>query len=129
MPWNTGDTPKVVFHTFVPKVIHESDVKTVVPSGPIVTAGSLLPLSSNNDVFEKAIELAMTGFAALTVELSMLREIATTKNAIKRYRIRRPPPSNLAKGEARQIPFANIRNVVSNRPGVIRGETTRSLCG
>src|SRR2546426_6125105 len=55
IPWKAGDPPNEVFQTFVPNVIHESDVKTVVPSGPIVTAGSLLPLSNNNAVFENVV--------------------------------------------------------------------------
>jgi len=92
IPWSAEVEPKDVFHTFVPNVIHESEVKTVVPSGPIATAGSLLPLFSSNDVFENAIELVVTGFAALTLELSMQRETATTNNATKPNRIRRPPP-------------------------------------
>src|SRR2546425_482472 len=112
IPWNAGDEPKAVFHTFVPNVIQESEVNTVVPSGPIVTAGSLLPLFSNNGVFENVSEFVGTGFTALTVELSMQRETATTNNAMKDHRTRRPPRAIPAKGRARQIPFANDRRVV-----------------
>src|SRR5947209_19215493 len=54
IPWQEGDPPKAVFQTFVPKVIHESDVKTAVPSGPIVSAGSLLPLSNSTAACAKA---------------------------------------------------------------------------
>src|SRR5213593_5172327 len=82
IPWKAGDPPNAVFHTFVPNVIHESEVNTVVPSGPIVTAGSLLPLFSNNGVFENSIEFVATGCAALTVELSMQRETAATNKAM-----------------------------------------------
>src|SRR2546428_13648374 len=81
IPWNAGDEPKAVFHTFVPNVIQESEVNTVVPSGPIATAGSLLPLFSSNDVFENAIELVVPGFAALTLELSMESMTPTSNNA------------------------------------------------
>src|SRR3989442_5961789 len=67
IPWKAGDPPNEVFQTFVPNVIHESDVKTVVPSGPIVTAGSLLPLSNSNAVFENVVvEAVGTRFAAPT---------------------------------------------------------------
>src|SRR2546426_12007026 len=66
IPWKAGDPPNEVFQTFVPNVIHESDVKTVVPSGPIVTAGSLLPLSNNNAVFENVVvEAGLPRFAGL----------------------------------------------------------------
>src|SRR2546428_13223981 len=65
IPWKVGDPPNEVFQTFVPNVIHESDVKTVVPSGPIVTAGSLLPLSNSNAVFENVVvEAVLPRFAA-----------------------------------------------------------------
>jgi len=78
IPWKAGDPPNEVFQTFVPNVIHESDVKTVVPSGPIVTAGSLLPLSNSNAVFENVVvEAVLPGFAALTDETS--NESATAK--------------------------------------------------
>src|SRR2546428_4371049 len=68
IPWKAGDPPNEVFQTFVPNVIHESDVKTVVPSGPIVTAGSLLPLSNSNAVFENVVvEAALPGVPAPAV--------------------------------------------------------------
>ena len=71
----------------------------MVPSKPIVTAGSLLPLANNSGVFENAIEaLAPIGPAALTVELSMLKAAAITNNAMRPYRIRRPPPGWCGEG-------------------------------
>src|SRR5256712_13872641 len=112
IPWNAGDEPKAVFHTFVPNVIQESEVNTVVPSGPIVTAGSLLPLFSNNGVFENVSEFVGTGFTALTVELSMQRETATTNNAMKDHRTRRPPRAIQANRRARQLPFPTHRELV-----------------
>src|SRR2546428_2849179 len=66
IPWNAGDPPNAVFQTFVPNVIHESDVNTVVPSGPIVTAGSLLPPSHNKPVLEEVVGRGgLAPFAAL----------------------------------------------------------------
>src|SRR3989442_405234 len=66
IPWKAGDPPNEVFQTFVPNVIHESDVKTVVPSGPIVTAGSLLPPSNSNAVFENlVVQAVLPRFPAL----------------------------------------------------------------
>ncbi len=71
----------------------------MVPSDPIVTAGSLLPLSNNNDVLENSIEaLAPIGLVALTVELSMLKATAIANNAMRPYRIRRPPPGWCGEG-------------------------------
>src|SRR3989442_7220030 len=69
IPWKAGDPPKAVFQTFVPKVIQESDVKTAVPSGPIVTAGSLLPLSNTSAWFEQAVaEAVREGVPAPTAQ-------------------------------------------------------------
>jgi len=71
IPWKAGDPPNAVFQTFVPNVIHESEVKTVVPSGPIVTAGSLLPLFNSKAPFENVIvEVVPPGLPALTDETS-----------------------------------------------------------
>src|SRR3989442_8700787 len=106
IPWKAGDPPKAVFQTFVPKVIHESDVKTAVPSGPIVTAGSLLPLSNTSAVFEKAVaEAVRDGVAAPTDETS--NESATAKpiSPINLYPMTTPPPGGSAKGNAQQIHF------------------------
>src|SRR2546430_4161526 len=124
IPWNAGDEPKAVFHTFVPNVIQESEVNTVVPSGPIVTAGSLLPLFSNNGVFENAIEFVATGCAALTVELSMQRETATTNKAMNAYRIRRPPRSTPGEGKGPTNTFRERPKNGSNLACVIRCEST-----
>src|SRR2546425_6269966 len=124
IPWKAGDPPNAVFQTFVPNVIHESEVKTVVPSGPIVTAGSLLPLFSNNGVFENAIEFVATGCTALTVELSMQRETATTNKAMNAYRIRRPPRSTPGEGKGPTNTFRERPKNGSNLAYVIRCEST-----
>src|SRR5207249_9828647 len=109
---------------FVPNVIQESEVNTVVPSGPIVTAGSLLPLFSNNGVFENAIEFVATGCAALTVELSMQRETTTTNKAMNAYRIRRPPRSTPGEGKGPTNTFRERPKNRSNLAYVIRCEST-----
>ena len=43
-PWKTGVAPNGAVHTFVWNNRHDSPVNTAVPSAPIATAGSLLPL-------------------------------------------------------------------------------------
>src|SRR2546428_8939023 len=71
IPWKAGDPPNAVFQTFVPNVIHESEVKLVGPSGPIVTAGSLLPLFNSKAPFENVIvEVVPPALPALTDETS-----------------------------------------------------------
>src|SRR3989475_10711671 len=83
IPWKAGDPPNEVFQTFVPNVIHESDVKTVVPSGPIVTAGSLLPLSNSNAVFENVVvEAGLPRFSALAREKRNEKPTAKTLTPI-----------------------------------------------
>ena len=43
-PWKTGVAPNGAVHTFVWNNRHDKPVNTAVPSAPIATAGSLLPL-------------------------------------------------------------------------------------
>src|SRR3989442_4635447 len=67
IPWKAGDPPNEVFQTFVPNVIHESDVKTVVPSGPIVTAGSPPPLCHSKAAVENVVvEAVVSSFPGLS---------------------------------------------------------------
>src|SRR5256885_14252553 len=92
IPWKAGDPPNEVFQTFVPNVIHESDVKTVVPSGPIVTAGSLLPLSNSNAGFENVVvEAVLPRFAAPARETSHERATAETIKPINFDSLTNPP--------------------------------------
>src|SRR2546428_13487873 len=91
IPWKAGDPPNEVFQTFVPNVIHESDVKTVVPSGPIVTAGSLLPLSNSNAGFENVVvEAGPPRFAALTGETRNERAPPEPIKRINLYSMTKP---------------------------------------
>ena len=83
-PWNVGALPNGPFQTFVWNNRHDKAVYTAVPSEPIATAGSLLPLSCNKTLVVKDIvpELAGPGFAALTDEASIESETAMTNIAI-----------------------------------------------
>src|SRR5213594_1160781 len=110
IPWKAGDPPNAVFQTFVPNVIHESEVKTVVPSGPIVTAGSLLPLFNSKAPFENVIvEVVPPGLPALTDETSNENATAKPITPTNLYPMIHPPPGGSAKANARQIPFPKRR--------------------
>src|SRR5256712_9057385 len=93
IPWKAGGPPNAGFQQFVPNLIQESDVKTVVPSGPIVTAGSLLPLFNSNALFENVIvEVVPPGLPALTDETSNENATAKPITPINLYRM--TPPSS-----------------------------------
>ncbi|TMD06636.1 MAG: hypothetical protein E6J01_06955 [Chloroflexi bacterium] len=90
-------------------------MKTAVPSGPIVTAGSLLPLSNSNAVFEKAVvEAVPPGLAAPTDETSNDSATAKPISPINLYPITTPssgrqregkcPPNTFPQRESKRNP-------------------------
>src|SRR3989442_13284434 len=91
IPWKVGGPPNEGFQTFVPNVIHESDVKTVVPSGPIVAAGSLLPLSNSNAGFGNGVvEAVRPGFPAPTDGTNKENAPAKPISPINLYTLTKP---------------------------------------
>src|SRR6266516_622399 len=73
-PWNTGVCPKDAFQALVANWVQESETKTVVPSVPMESSGSLPPSGRISGILTKEGEVdfpcTVTGMAIVTINAS-----------------------------------------------------------